>query len=294
MKRTLEDNIVDGVNYFLLAIVFLVTLYPFYYLIIISFNDGVDATLGGIYFWPREFTTINYTTLIGDPKWILAFFVSVLRTVVGVVLGVCCTCLVAYGLAKKHLMFKKTYFALFIVGMYVSGGIIPLYVVLRGLHLLNSFWVYVIPGMLNIFLLFIAISFFREIPAELEESAKIDGASDLKIFFSVVLPISKPLLATMALFTGVGQWNAWLDSAYFVQNESLRTLTYRMMEVINKANIPVDLQGQGAELAAQAAQATPYSLQITAMVISVIPIICVYPFLQKYFVKGATLGAVKG
>ncbi|WP_078544709.1 carbohydrate ABC transporter permease [Litchfieldia alkalitelluris] len=294
MKRTVEDKIVDFVVYSILAIVFIVTFYPFYYLIIISFNDGVDATLGGIYFWPREFTLVNYETLVVDPKWILAFFVSVARTVVGVILGVLCTSIVAYGLAKKDLMFKKFYFALFIIGMYVSGGIIPLYVVLRSLHLLNTFWVYVIPGMLNIFLLFIAISFFREIPKELEESAKIDGASDLRIFISVVLPISKPVLATMALFTGVGQWNAWLDSAYFVQNENLRTLTYKMMEVIQKANIPIDLQGPGAEYAAKVAQSTPYSLQITAMVISVVPIICVYPFLQKYFVKGATIGAVKG
>lgn len=294
MKRTLEDNIVDTINYFLLAIVFIVTFYPFFYLIIISFNDGVDATLGGIYFWPRKFTLINYTTLISDMQWVKAFFISVARTVVGVFFGVGCTSLVAYGLASRELLFKKLYFTLFIIGMYVSGGIIPLYVVLRGIGLLNTFWVYVFPGMLNIFLLFIAISFFREIPSELKDSARIDGASDLKIFISVVLPISKPLLATMSLFIGVAQWNAWLDSAYFVRNENLRTLTYRMIEVINKASIPTNLQGPGLEYATQVAQSTPYSLQITAMVISIVPIMCVYPFLQKYFVQGATLGAVKG
>jgi putative aldouronate transport system permease protein len=294
MRRTLEDKIVDGVNYTLLAIIFMITFYPFYYLIIISLNEGLDASLGGIYFWPREFSLVNYTTILSDPKWITAFFVSVARTLVGTFLGVLFTCIVAYGLANKNLMFKNIYYPLFIVGMYVSGGLIPFYVVLRHLHLLNTFWVYVIPSMLNLFLLLIAISFFREIPAELEESARIDGANDLKIFYSIILPISKPVLATMSLFIGVGQWNSWLDSAYYVQNENLRTLTYRMIEVINSSSVPVDLQGPAVELATKAAQSTPFSLEITAMVIAIVPILCVYPFLQKYFVKGATIGAVKG
>jgi len=294
MKRTLEDKIVDTVNYILLAIIFVVTAYPFYYLIVISFNEGLDASLGGIYFWPRKLSLVNYTTLLSDPKWINAFFVSVARAVVGTILGVLFTCLVAYGLAKKDLVFKNVYFSLFIIGMYVSGGLIPFYVVLRSLHLLNTFWVYVVPSMLNIFLLLIAISFFRELPVELEESARIDGAHELRIFASIILPISKPLLATMALFIGVGQWNAWLDSAYYVQNENLRTLTYRMIEVINAASVPLDLQGPAVEYATRAAQATPFSLQITAMVVAIVPILCVYPFLQKYFVQGATIGALKG
>ncbi|GGE52810.1 sugar ABC transporter permease [Pullulanibacillus camelliae] len=293
-RRTLEDYLVDGINYFLLALIFIATFYPFYYLIVISFNNGLDSSLGGIYFWPRHFTLVNYKTLVTDPSWILAFFVSVARTVVGTFLGVGFTSLVAYGLAYKQLMFKKVYFAIFIIGMYVSGGIIPLYVILRQIHLLNTFWVYVLPSMLNIFLLFIAISFFREIPSELEESARIDGASELRIFLKIILPISKPVLATMALFIGVTQWNSWLDSAYYVQNEHLRTLTYKMIQVINQASIPTNIQGPGAEYAAKVAQATPFSLEVTAMVVSIIPIICVYPFLQKYFVKGAMIGAVKG
>ncbi|MBT2757810.1 carbohydrate ABC transporter permease [Mesobacillus foraminis] len=294
MRRTLEDKIVDGVNYLLLAIIFIITFYPFYYLIVISFNDGLDASLGGIYFWPREFSLVNYTTLINDPKWINAFFVSVARTVIGTFIGVLFTCMVAYGLANKNLLFKKIYYPLFIIGMYVSGGLIPFYVVLRNLNLLNSFWVYVIPSMLNLFLLLIAISFFRELPSELEESARMDGANDLRIFYSIILPVSKPILATMSLFIGVGQWNSWLDSAYYVQSENLKTLTFRMIEVINASRVPTDLQGAAVEYATQASQATPFSLQITAMVISIVPIICVYPFLQKYFVKGATIGAVKG
>ncbi len=290
--KSLEDYVVDGVNYALMILIFIATCYPFYYLLVISFNKGMDTALGGVYFWPRQFTLDNYSTFLGDPKWIKSFFVSAARTIAGTALGLLVTSLVAYGLSAKQLLFKRFYYTLFIVGMYVSGGLIPYYVVLRQLHLLNTFYVFVIPTMLNIFFLIIAVSFFRELPYEMEESAKMDGASELTIFARIVLPVSKPLLATMALFLGVSQWNSWLDSAYFVSSDHLRTLTFRMIEIINKGNVPLD--SRSAEFASQVSQVTPFSLQVAAMVIAVAPIILVYPFLQKYFVKGATIGAVKG
>ena len=138
----------------------------------------------------------------------------------------------------------------------------------------------------------VAISFFSEIPSELGESARIDGANELKIYFRLILPISKPLLATMALFIGVGQWNSWVDSAYFVQNPNLRTLTYRMMEIINLTAMPKD--SLGAAATSSVSSVTTFSIQITAVVVTIVPIMCTYPFLQKYFVKGVMLGAVKG
>ncbi|MBB6731023.1 carbohydrate ABC transporter permease [Cohnella zeiphila] len=291
-SKSLEDRLVDGVNYVLLIAVFIATFYPFWYLLIVSFNEGMDTALGGIYLWPRQFTVENYSTFLNDPSWIKAFGVSVARTVVGACLGLFVTSLVAYGLATKQLVLQKFYYMLFIVGMYVSGGLIPYYVILRQLHLLNTFYVYVVPTMLNLFFLIIAVSFFRELPPEMEESAKMDGANEWTVFARIILPVSKPLLATMALFLGVGQWNSWLDSAYFVQSDNLRTLTFRMIDIINKGNVP--LSGPSGDYASKVAQVTPFSLQVTAMVIAVLPIVCVYPFLQKYFVKGATIGAVKG
>ncbi|SDZ67969.1 putative aldouronate transport system permease protein [Evansella caseinilytica] len=288
-RMTTEDWIVSSVNYALLAVITLITLYPFYYLIIVSFNSGQDTLLGGIYFWPRDFTLENYQAFFSDSKWVKAFGISVLRTVVGGAAGVFFTCLVAYGLSYKDLLFKKLYFVLVIIAMYFSGGLIPYYVLLRELHLINTFWVYVIPSLLNIFFLLIAVSFFREIPKELHESAKIDGANDLSIFFRIIIPVSMPLIATMGLFIGVGQWNSWLDSAYFVQSENLRTLTYRMMEIINQSNI----SQEAAAFGRGSSSVTSFSIQVTAMVIAVAPIMCVYPFLQKYFVKGMMLGSVK-
>ncbi|QJD81966.1 carbohydrate ABC transporter permease [Cohnella herbarum] len=291
-RRTNEDRIFDFINILVLSLIAIVTTYPFYYMVVISFNNGLDSTLGGIYFWPRSFTLDNYTEFLNDPKWMQSFFVSIARTIVGAFITIWFTCLAAYGLAYKNLKFQKLYYSFFIIGMYTAGGLIPYYVVLRGLGLLNTFWVYVIPGAINIFFLIVAVSFFKEIPAEMEESAKMDGASDLKIYYKLILPVSKPLLAAMGLFVGVGQWNSWLDSAYFVNNNSLRTLTYRMMEIINQGMSPLD--AESAERAAAVTGVTTFSMQITAMVIAVLPILCVYPFLQKYFVKGIMLGSVKG
>lgn len=214
-----KDLVFDSVIYVVLFIIMLTMLYPFYYVLIASFNKGSDSLLGGVYLWPRNFTLENYRVFMDDPKWVKAFLISVLRTVSGTLLGLLLTSIVAYGLSHRDLLFSKVYFTVIVFAMYFSGGLIPYYVVLRSLGLLNSFAVYIIPSMLSTFFLLIAISFFREIPAELKESAHIDGAGELTIFFRIILPVSTPVLATMALFMGVGQWNSWLDSAYFVQSE---------------------------------------------------------------------------
>lgn len=286
-----KDIVFDSFIYAALFIIMLTMLYPFYYVLIASFNKGTDTLLGGVYLWPRSVTLENYKIFLGDTKWLSAFLVTVARTVLGTLLGLLLTSLVAYALSHRDLLFSKTYFTIIIFAMYFSGGLIPYYVVLRSIGLLNSFAVYIVPSMLNTFFLLIAISFFREIPGELKESAHMDGAGELVIFFKIILPVSTPLLATMALFMGVGQWNSWLDSAYFVQSDSLRTLTFRMMEVINQSNAPMD---SIAAANRPTSGVTSFSLQVTSMVVSIVPIICVYPFLQKYFVYGIMLGSVKG
>lgn len=291
-RRTKEDWFLDSFITSALIVIAFITLYPFYYILIITFNSGSDTNLGGMYLWPREFTLENYIYFFKDPKWISAFGITVIRTVVGTILGVLFTSMVAYGLAKRDLMFRHVHFFIVIVAMNFSGGLIAFYIVLRSLGLINTFGVYVIPGMLNIFFLLIAISFFREIPEELGESARIDGAGEFHIFAKMILPISLPLMATMSLFLGSGHWNAWLDSAYFVQSEELRTLTYRMMQVINQTMVPSGNTQAAATMSRLSV--TPFSIQATAMVISIVPILGVYPFLQKYFVSGMMLGSVKG
>lgn len=290
MKKTTEDISLDIVNYTILTLIILITLYPFYYLLITSFNKGAGQVFGVDYFLPSNFTMENYQYFFSDNKWMTALFVTVLRTLTGTLLQVLFTCIVAYGLSYKKLIFKKFYMTLMIIAMYFSGGLIPFYVVLRGLSLLNTFWVYIVPNLLSIFFSLIAISFFSDISEELTNAARIDGANEFTIFLRIIIPVSKPLLATMVLFLGVGHWNSWLDSSYFVSDNHLRTLTYRMIEIINQSTIQ---SNTNIELAGKASKVTPFSLQVTAMIVSVVPILSVYPFLQKYFIQGMMLGSVK-
>ena len=300
IAKTSEDKIFDAVNTVVLALLTFITLYPFFLVLVLSLNEGLDAIRGGIYFWPRKWSLENFRALLGDSKWIRSLGVSVSRTLVGTIGTVIFTAMVAYGMSFRNLVFRKGYYAFIIFAMYFHGGMIPTFVLYRSLGLMNTFWVYVVPSLLNIFFMMVMISFFQDIPSSLLESARIDGASEIGIFIRIVLPLSLPILATTALFTGVGQWNAWIDSAYYVQNKSLRTMSYLMMEVINKSMIDrLGAAGNaGIETSAQAlAQSstafTTRSIQMAAMIIYVAPIVCVYPFLQRYFVRGIMLGAVK-
>ena len=288
-KRNREDWIMDSVIYIFSIIVLFITVYPFYYVFILSFNEGVDASLGGIYWLPRKFTFSNYSDFFSDAKWLTALGVTVLRTIVGTTLGVLFTTLVAYAFSFKKLIGRKGYMTFVIICMYFSGGIIPYYTVLRSLHLIDTFWVYIIPGMLNLFYITIGRGFFEGIPDSLRESAKIDGAGEFRIFRSIIMPISKPFMATLALFVGVGHWNNWYDSTFFVRSKNLRTMPYLLMEVINQAQVPSDLNAA----AHQTSSTTSLSIQLAAMVVTVVPIIFVYPFLQRYFVTGMMVGAVK-
>jgi len=294
IARTAEDRIVDFLCVFFGLLIFVLTVYPFYYVIILSLNDGVDALRGGIYLFPRAFTTANYTQFLSDSKWIKAIGVTVAKTVMGSGLTVLFTCMVAYGLSHEHLLFKKFYNVVLLVCMYFSGGLVPYYLTLKTYGMLNTFWVYVIPTMFSTYYCILAVSFFREIPAELKESARLDGANELHIFLRIILPLSKALLATLALFAAVGQWNAWSDSAFFAPgNKSLRTLGHLMREVIVRNQVDTSSR-QAMMQAARHSTVTATSVQMAAMIIAVLPIILVYPFLQKYFVKGIMLGAVKG
>lgn len=289
-NKTTEDIVLDIINYVVLTLILFATVYPFYYVLIMSFNQGIDASLGGIYWFPRKFTLENYREFFTDSKWISGLGMSVLTTVIGTFAGVLFTTLVSYGLSFKDLAYRKLYMTLIIISMYFSGGIIPYYILLKELRLLNTFWVYVIPGALNTFFLLVGLSFFSEIPPSLRESAKIDGASELTIFRKIILPLSKPFIATLVLFVGVGHWNDWFTSAFFVRDENLRTLSYLMMEIINR-NMASLTSASG--VAVQTTAKTSLSIQMSSMIIAVLPIVCVYPFLQKYFVKGIMIGSVK-
>lgn len=294
IRRSVEERLFDGINYGLLILIALITLYPFYYILVLSFNEGNDAVRGGIYLFPRVFTLNNYKEFFSDKSWLMAVWVTTLRTVLGTVVGVAFTSAVSYALSRRNLVGRKIYMKIIIFAMYFSGGMIPYYIMLKTLGLLNSFLVYIIPGALNLFFVMTGVSFFQDIPEEVIESAHLDGAGDGRIFVSIVLPISMPLLATMTLFIAVNHWNSWIDAAYYVRDENLRTLAYKMREVINQSMTPTTTDSQTLQFASEHAKTTTTSLQMAAMIVSVGPILFVYPFLQRYFAKGMMLGAVKG
>jgi putative aldouronate transport system permease protein len=287
-KTTLEDKIVDVVIFLFCTLVLFATMYPFYFILIVSLNEGLDAAIGGIYWFPRTFTLENYEQFFSDTRWLRAIGVSVARTAVGTGFGVLFTTIVSYGLSFKDLAGRKFYMVFIIISMYFSGGIIPYFILLRELNLLNTFAVYVIPGAVSAFFLLIGISFFGNIPPSLRESAKMDGAGEVMIFTRIILMISKPFIATTTLFMGVGHWNNWFDNAFFIRDRSLDTLPFLMMQVVNSAQVTaVDA------MHVSAGATTPLSVQAAAMIIATVPIICVYPFLQKYFVSGIMIGSVK-
>ncbi len=292
VRKSVSDRVIDFVVYFILIFVLIISVYPLYLAVVLSFNEGVDAQLGGIYLWPRKITLDNYAKFFSDITWLKAMGVTLARTIVGTACTVMFTAFVAYGLSHRNLVGRKTYMKIFIFAMYFSGGIIPYYAVLRTLGLLDSFLVYIVPSLLNLFYVLVAISFFEGIPDELEEAARVDGATEMTTFIKVILPVAMPLLATISIFVSVQHWNSWYDSAFFVKDENLRTLAYRMMAVLKKS----DLSNVSSSSAAMATsiKVTPLSVQLAAMVIAALPIVVVYPFFQRYIISGITIGSVKG
>ncbi len=292
-RLTMEDYIINTTCTILAAIVLLATLYPFYYCLINSFNIGTDAQKGGIYFFPRQFTLDNYKIVFEYNTLAQTFMMTVLRTILGTATGIFFTAMVAYGLSQKHLLFRKTYSILGIITMYFSGGLIPYYLLLNKIGLINNFLVYIIPALYSVFNALLFMAFFRDIPESLKESARLDGANDFYIFLKVILPVSKPVLATLALFVGVGHWNDWFAPAFFMTNEKMITLPVLLIRMVadtetqQKLNDAVTLSG------GQMRSVTLEAVRFATMIIAVFPITLVYPFIQKYFVQGMMVGAIK-
>ena len=265
-----------------------ITLYPFYYIIITSFNDATDLAKGGIYFWPRKLSFNNYILVMNEKSLTNAFFISVLRTVLGTVTSVFFTAAFAYGISKKHLIARKQIVTIMMITMYFNGGLIPYYLLIKGMGLRENFLVYIIPLLFNAFNAIIMMSFFRTVPAEIDESAKLDGANDLIIFIKLIIPISMPVIATIALYNGVAQWNSWFDAMLF-GGKKLQTLQQLLVRLINTTS---DSGGQAASLGIS--RTSSKSMRLATMVITALPIMMAYPFLQKYFVKGVMIGSIKG
>lgn len=287
-KGDLDSRIFDTINIILLVTFTIIIVVPLWNVVVSSFSSGRSLAEGGFIFWPTEFSLENYQAVFRDSNIWNAFFISVAKTVIGVITHVFFCAMVGYGLSKKYVRGRKFYVAMGVVTMFFSGGMIPTYLLIKDLGLLNSFWVYIIPALLSFYDVIILMNFFRNVPDSLEESAKIDGGGDWRIFLSIFIPLSMPAMATIALFNGVGQWNDFMTTKLYITDQSLYPLQMMLYEII------VQSQTQSMQnIGSVAIQTTTKGVQLATIVVTTLPIVVMYPILQRYFISGMMLGAVK-
>lgn len=287
-KKKVNLNAFDIVNHALLVLFLLICLFPIIYVLAGSFNQGADYTKGGVIFFPRKFTFENYLLVFKDSGLFIGFRNTIIRTIVGTVLGLFFTSLVAYGMSRKELKFKNDIYIINIVTMFFSGGLIPFYMFMKQLQLENTFLIYIIPNLYNVYNMLVISSFFRNIPEEIHESATLEGASEFRIFVSIYLPFSKAVLATVALWIAVGHWNSFFDTMIYTRDDNLVTLQYFLLKVIKSASVTEGMpEGMVQNVSAQ-------TVSLAAIILSVIPIVCVLPSIQKHFSTGIAIGSLKG
>ena len=300
-RRTNISNLIfDIIIYLVLLFVVIVTVYPFWNTIAISLNDGLDSLKGGIKLWPRKFTWKNYADLFQTDRIFNAGIISVTRTVFQTVLSVFCTSLLAYALSRKEFVLRKYLTTIIVISMYVNAGLIPGYMLIKRLHLLGKYAVYIVPCLVDVFNFILVRTYINGLPDSFVESARIDGANEFRIYMQIIMPLIVPSIAMICLFTAVGAWNSWFDTYLYCSNKpKLHSLQYVLMSFLqqsqnqstnaNDANSMALAAGAGST----ASKSTPISIRSSITMVATLPILIVYPFVQKYFVVGMTIGGVK-
>ncbi|WP_442950960.1 carbohydrate ABC transporter permease [Paenibacillus sp. GSMTC-2017] len=282
--------------YTLLTLLALSALYPFWNALVVSFNVGTDTAKGGVTIWPRAWTFENYNIILQDDRLLNGFFISVARTIVGTATAILMTAILAYGMTRTYLVGRKFYMVFFIFTLYFGGGLIPTFLLIRSLGLMDNFLVFIIPGLVSVWNMIIFRTFFKGLPVGLEESAQIDGCSTWGIFFRIILPLSGPVIATLSLFTAVAHWNDWFAPSIYITNPDLLPIQTILRATLN-SNIVSEsstvLDSASIGFIEQTRNLTSRSLTMAFMIVVTVPIIMVYPFVQKYFVKGVLIGSLK-
>lgn len=288
-KKPASDFFLDIFKVLFLALVVIVCVYPFWNIFIISINDATDAMRGGLYFLPRKLSFASYKDILTRSTFMHSILVTLARTLIGTPLAVLVTTALAYVLSRKEMLWKKPITLIFIFTMYFGGGLVPYYMVLKNLGMLDHFIVYIFPNLVSVYNMILVRNYIEGMPDAIFESAKIDGANDLVVFFKMILPLSKPIIMTIALFVAIMHWNSWFDAYLYTNSQNLKVMQSILVEILNQ------YQTAGANQAANraASNITPDSIRMAATMVATIPIIMVYPFIQKYFVKGIMLGSVK-
>ncbi|HIU74950.1 MAG TPA: carbohydrate ABC transporter permease [Candidatus Pelethocola excrementipullorum] len=297
MQHSLGDNVLAVVCYIIFALCALVCIYPFYYIFINTISANDLSAKGTILFWPKGIHIHNYVNALKIDGLFQATKISVLRTVIGTLATVGASAYLGFMFTQENMWHRKLWYRMVVATMYFNAGIIPWYLTMKNLNLTNNFWAYILPVIISPFYIILTKTFVESVPKELQEAAEIDGAGIMKIFFRVMLPIIKPIMATVAIFSAVNQWNAFQDTLLLVTDNKLYPLQFILYQYLNQASSLSSLANtnNSASLAAAVAtKQTPTSVRMTVTIIVVIPIILVYPIFQRYFVKGIMVGAVKG
>ncbi|NHN31860.1 carbohydrate ABC transporter permease [Paenibacillus sp. S3N08] len=278
-----------GSIYAVLSLIALLTLFPFLYVVVISITSEAEVVRRGLVIIPEAVTFSAYKSVLGSGSGILpAYQITLFRTIVGTALNLLFTVVGAYVLSKRALPGRSGLLLFVIFTMLFSGGLIPTYMVVRTLELTNTIWALIIPGLISVFNLVVVKAFFEQLPVELEESAKVDGAGELRVLFGIILPLSLPSIATIGLFYAVGHWNSYFDAVIYINKSSLMPLQVILRNIL--------LSSQNQQNVEQVNDATVSSLaiQMASVIVSTVPILCVYPLIQGHFAKGVMIGAVKG
>ena len=296
IKQSLGDRIIQGFIILVILALCLVIILPCINVLALSLNDGADAAKGGVYFFPRAFTLENFKQVFSDGSIMKAYKYTILRVVIGTLLTLIVTSLAAFALKEKDLPGVKVITILITFTLLFGGGMIPTYVQYKNLHLINNFWVYVVPSLVSVTYLLMMRAYFEGIPASLEESAKLDGCGYFGIYGRIILPLSKPVIAVIGLYTAVNHWNDWFSGAFYMtSNEKwpVQTVLQQMLARAMSAS-QKDITSVAQALVQGASTVTSDSLKMAAVVITTVPILLIYPFVQKYFASGIMIGAVKG
>lgn len=288
------DTLFNAFSYLLLTVVLLIVAYPLYFVVIASFSDPVLVGTGKVWLFPRGFTTEGYERVLGDPEILRGYLNTILYTFVGVVINLSVTLPAAYALSRKDLKGRNVILFLFMLTMFISGGLIPTFIVVNNLHLLNTMWALVLPVAMSVYNMIIARTFFlNTIPDDLWEAARMDGCSDLHFFLSIVMPLSKAITAILILYYGVSHWNSYYNAMVYISDREKFPLQLILRGILTKNQISGSMIRADADLMAQR-QYLAEMIKYALIIVSSLPVLVLYPFLQKYFVKGVMIGSIKG
>ncbi len=291
IKRSVGEHIFDGFNVIFLGLLALTMLYPFWYELAISLADANKVAISKVYIWPTAMSLESYKNVCSDPNIWNGYLWTIIRTVLGTIIALVLGFHFAYVLSKKYFPNRKLWTGLLVFTMFFSGGMVPEYLLIRDLGLMNSVFSLILPGAISAYNITIMRNYLMSLPDSLEESARIDGANDIVILYKIIVPLSLPIIATVALWTAVGHWNAWFDAMLYIRDSKKQVLAITLRRIVLAGTNASTTSMSGEEMNTNM---TSETIKAATIMVATIPILCVYPFIQKYFVKGVMVGSVKG